>query len=377
MATQQQVPQGQPLELAPRGNMALTLADSFLNDLDELEEDNDEEEQEQTNEELANDLEESDDDVMADLKDEGVDAKIKLQSSERYRRHMTAIAERSEKPASFDDDEEYSLIVESNEILVKMDAELHEVHAYVNDLYGKKFPELETLVPSKLEYLRVVAQMGNEMDMTQVRNQCGKLQAPFNVVVFASTASESVVEPSTPSTRRVPHFSPSESGRVSYLGTAALVSAEIRTRSPRDTLERVERVTHGSRSPQVDLSGILPPTVVMVVSVTGSTTSGQPLTDSELGECLRGCDACLKLEDDKGTILQYLQSRMSMLAPNLTHLVGPSLAALLVGMAGGLADLARVPACNMTVMGQEKRYLGGFGMVAGMPHTGRSPRFEV
>ena len=35
-----------------------------------------------------------------------------------------------------------------------MDAELHEVHAYVNDLYGKKFPELETLVPSKLEYLR-------------------------------------------------------------------------------------------------------------------------------------------------------------------------------------------------------------------------------
>ena len=33
-------------------------------------------------------------------------------------------------------------------------------------------------------------------------------------VVFASTASERVVEPSTPSTRRVPRFSPSESGRV-------------------------------------------------------------------------------------------------------------------------------------------------------------------
>ena len=152
MASQQQVPQGQPLELAPRGNMALTLADSFLNDLDEFEEDNDEEQQqEETNEELANDLEESDDDTMEDvLKNEGVDAKIKLQTSERYRRHMTAIAERCEKPASFDDEEEYALIVESNEILVKMDAELHEVHAYVNDLYGKKFPELETLVPSKI-----------------------------------------------------------------------------------------------------------------------------------------------------------------------------------------------------------------------------------
>ena len=138
----------------------------------------------------------------------------------------------------------------------------------------------------------------------------------------------------------------------------------------RESSGRVDGVVTRPRRAQVDLSGILPPTVVMVVSVTGSTTSGQPLTESELGECLRGCDACLKLEDDKGTILQYLQSRMSMLAPNLTHLVGPSLAALLVGMAGGLSDLARVPACNMTVMGQEKRYLGGFGMVAGMPHTG-------
>ena len=47
MATQQQVPQGQPLELAPRGNMALTLADSFLNDLDELEEDQEEEQQQE------------------------------------------------------------------------------------------------------------------------------------------------------------------------------------------------------------------------------------------------------------------------------------------------------------------------------------------
>lgn len=289
----QQAPQGQPLELAPRGNMALTLADSFLNDLDELEEEHDPAPTQAADHEgeLAADLEEdegSDGDIVGDaLRDDGVEARIKLSASDRYRRHMAAIDVRGRLQATFDDEEEYSLIVESNEILVKMDAELHEVHAYVNDVYGRKFPELETLVPSQLEYLRVVAAMANEMDMTQV-----------------------------------------------------------------------------------DLSSILPPTVVMVVSVTGSTTSGRSLVEAELDECLRGCASCLALEGDKGTILQYLQSRMSMLAPNLTHLVGPSLAALLVGMAGGLAQLARVPACNMTVMGQEKRYLGGFGMAAGMPHTG-------
>ena len=38
---------------------------------------------------------------------------------------------------------------------------------------------------------------------------------PVSQLIFASTASERVVEPSTPSTRRVPRFSLSESGRVS------------------------------------------------------------------------------------------------------------------------------------------------------------------
>mmetsp|Transcript_30209 Transcript_30209/g.90817 ORF Transcript_30209/g.90817 Transcript_30209/m.90817 type:complete len:502 (+) Transcript_30209:259-1764(+) len=278
----------QPMTLAPRENMALTLADSFLNDLDDLDDMDDE----------------SDD--GGDAGDAGLDAALdaihapggqsvadiaRLAASDRYRRHMAAIDEYSARDATAidnsDDDREYLLIVESNEILVKMDAELHNVHRYVNDVYAKKFPELDTLVPSKMDYLRVVERMRNEMDMTQV-----------------------------------------------------------------------------------DLSDVLPPTVVMVVSVTGSTTSGQPLSQKELDECVEGCGVCFKLEEDKGTILHYLQSRMSVLAPNLTHLVGSSLAAMLVGMAGGLEKLAHVPACNLTVMGQEKRHLAGFGMTAGMPHTG-------
>ena len=76
MASQQQVPQGQPLELAPRQHGA-HVGGQLSNDLDELEEDNDEEQQqEETNEELANDLEDSDDDKMEDvLKNEGATRK--------------------------------------------------------------------------------------------------------------------------------------------------------------------------------------------------------------------------------------------------------------------------------------------------------------
>lgn len=38
---------------------------------------------------------------------------------------------------------------------------------------------------------------------------------------------------------------------------------------------------------QVELESALPQTTVMVVSVTGSTTSGQPLTEEDLQECLK------------------------------------------------------------------------------------------
>lgn len=38
---------------------------------------------------------------------------------------------------------------------------------------------------------------------------------------------------------------------------------------------------------QVDLESVLPQTTVMVVSVTGSTTSGRPLSEEDLQECIK------------------------------------------------------------------------------------------
>jgi RNA processing factor Prp31 len=36
------------------------------------------------------------------------------------------------------------------------------VHRFVVDLYAKKFPELESLVPSKYDYARTVQRIANE-----------------------------------------------------------------------------------------------------------------------------------------------------------------------------------------------------------------------
>lgn len=48
-------------------------------------------------------------------------------------------------------------------------------------------------------------------------------------------------------------------------------------------------------------------------------------------------------------IFNYVRSRMSVLAPNLSAIVGTTVAAKLLGVAGGLTALSKMPACNIIV----------------------------
>jgi len=45
----------------------------------------------------------------------------------------------------------------------------------------------------------------------------------------------------------------------------------------------------------------------------------------------------------------YVSSQMNVLAPNLSAIVGTTTAAKLLGVAGGLTGLAKMPACNVHV----------------------------
>lgn len=65
-------------------------------------------------------------------------------------------------------EEEYPLIVASNELVVQIDADIARLHRYIRDLYAPKFPELETLVAAPVDYVRVVQRVGNAMDLSQV-----------------------------------------------------------------------------------------------------------------------------------------------------------------------------------------------------------------
>jgi U4/U6 small nuclear ribonucleoprotein PRP31 len=106
----------------------------------------------------------------------------------------------------------------------------------------------------------------------------------------------------------------------------------------------------------------------MSVVVTATTTSGAKLPGAKWGAIERACNLADRLEEARKQvsifvivapcqtnqahqpqIFMYVSSRMNVLAPNLSAIVGTTTAAKLLGVAGGLAGLAKMPACNVHV----------------------------
>ncbi|KER24813.1 hypothetical protein T265_07598 [Opisthorchis viverrini] len=232
-----------------------------------------------------------------------ITAFAKLRHSEKLSKVMSDLDYYSKKPkrdkihGPVESDPEYQCIVEANNLMVEIDNEINIIHKYVRDLYSNRFPELESLVPLCLDYLKVVLVLGNEI------------------------------------------------------------------------LER---------SKQTDLlASFLTPATIMVVSVTASTTQGAPLDENQLSRIMEACTMAIELQEMRSAMLAYVESRMSFIAPNTSILVGASTAAKLMGHAGGLTALTKMPSCNILVLGAQKRLLSGFSNASVLPHTGYIFNAEV
>ena len=118
------------------------------------------------------------------------------------------------------------------------------------------------------------------------------------------------------------------------------------------------------------LKSVLDGPSLMVVTVEATTTRGRSLTDEELERVLRACSMTLSLDRAKKTLTDYVQSRMSLFAPNLTELIGSLTAAQLLNFAGGLTGLAKTPACNIPPLGSKKQSQTGFATNVGVRQQG-------
>jgi len=119
------------------------------------------------------------------------------------------------------------------------------------------------------------------------------------------------------------------------------------------------------------LKQILDGPSLMVVTVEATTTRGTPLSDAELGAVRRACEMTLQLDRAKKILTDYVESRMSLFAPNLTTLIGSLTAAQLLNYAGGITGLAKTPACNIPPLGSKKNTAAtGLATNVGIRHQG-------
>lgn len=114
------------------------------------------------------------------------------------------------------------------------------------------------------------------------------------------------------------------------------------------------------------VKGFLPSATTMVVAVMAVENNGRQLTKSEWGAVEQACDMMLSLDAAKrkvclplhlssrfglmaAQILDYVESRIALLSPNFSAIVGSRTATKLLGIAGGLPGLSRTPSCNLHV----------------------------
>lgn len=98
---------------------------------------------------------------------------------------------------------------------------------------------------------------------------------------------------------------------------------------PIDYARVVKKIGNEMGLTLVDLEGLLPSAIIMVVSITASTTTGKPLPEEVLSKTIEACDRALALGSAK-------------------------MSAKLMGTAVSLSALAKMPACNVQLLGAKK-----------------------
>lgn len=171
------------------------------------------------------------------------------------------------------DQRAHELMTTSNKYLSLLTHEIHLSHVDLSKAYEAKFPELIELLPDPILYRNTVSILRNISDPTIVNNELNNV--------------------------------------------------------------------HGLSSGQI-----------ITISVAGSNTLGRVLTNSELlilDDCINYMD---KVIDVIKEITLYVEYHVTTLAPNGCALLGSRVMARVIGAAGGLIELSRIPACNLHVLGR-------------------------
>jgi len=90
------------------------------------------------------------------------------------------------------------------------------------------------------------------------------------------------------------------------------------------------------------------------IAKSAETSMGADLTETDLTQIQTLCKSVLKLYQLRQTLEEYLDTTMEEVAPNVKAITDSLLGARLIALAGGLTNLAKMPASTIQVLGAEK-----------------------
>jgi U4/U6 small nuclear ribonucleoprotein PRP31 len=175
----------------------MALADEFLVDIEEMEVDQEvsvnadpilQDTTMVTNDifKTNNFLSNSDISSVAKLKDSLLFEEI-MKKIDFYTKHQRKST--MEILGSVEDDPEYLLILDANNLLGQIDNEIDIIHHFVRMIYSTRFSELEQLVQLPMAYLQTVQELGNNIHRVNMNENLLKFLTKATIMIISVTAS--------------------------------------------------------------------------------------------------------------------------------------------------------------------------------------------
>lgn len=92
----------------------------------------------------------------------------------------------------------------------------------------------------------------------------------------------------------------------------------------------------------------------LLVTMTAATTQGVKLESEEIDNVMQACSVAEDLTNLRAKLLFFVEKNMTTIAPNLSVVLGAPIAAKLMGLTGGLSNLAQMPSCNVSILGSHR-----------------------
>lgn len=95
-------------------------------------------------------------------------------------------------------------------------------------------------------------------------------------------------------------------------------------------------------------------TIAQAILKAGKSSMGMDTSDSDMNNIIIFTERMISLALYRKQLYSYLEDKMAIVAPNLSTLIGETVAARLIQKAGSLTNLAKAPASTVQILGAEK-----------------------